>query len=59
MANEKIRIKYPDEKISSITLIRQINGILWVILGVIAISFIFIDEKYYESAIENFYLSCI
>ena len=53
---KKFKNKFPSEKPSHIILIKRVLRILWIILGVAAISFIFIDKAYYEVAKSNFYI---
>ena len=53
---KKAETKFPNEEPSTIILIRRILRVLWVVLGIAAISFIFIDKESYKVATENFYL---
>jgi len=48
--------KHPGEKATTIHLIQKILNALWIVLGVMAFAFIFIDEEQYRAATENFYL---
>jgi len=52
----KVKAKFPNERPYTIILIRRILRVLWIVLGVAAISFIFIDKESYKVATENFYL---
>lgn len=53
---KRANIKYPHEEPETIHLLRKIFKILWIVLGISAISFVFIDEKYYKIASRNFWL---
>ena len=48
--------KHLNEELSTIRLTKKILNILWLILGIIALAFIFIDKDQYKVARENFYL---
>ena len=48
--------KYPTEEPNTIHLVQKILNALWIVLGLMALAFIFIDEKQYEVATQNFYL---
>ncbi|EIA08521.1 mechanosensitive ion channel family protein [Flavobacterium frigoris] len=48
--------KYPTEEPETIHLIKKILRTLWIILGISAISFIFIEKSYYAQATQNFWL---
>jgi len=50
------RRKHPGEEPSTINLTQKIMNALWIVLGIMALSFIFIDRKQYRVATENFYL---
>ena len=51
---KKAQRKYPDEEPSTIHLVKKILNTLWIILGICAISFIFIGEDKYDVAKHNF-----
>ncbi|WP_445738056.1 mechanosensitive ion channel family protein [Mariniflexile sp.] len=53
---KKSKTKFPNEEPSTVILIRRILRVLWIVLGVTAISFIFINKESYKVATENFYL---
>ncbi|CAH8285656.1 mechanosensitive ion channel-like protein [Mariniflexile fucanivorans] len=53
---KKVKTKFPNEEPSTILLIRRILRVMWIVLGIAAISFIFIDKESYKVATENFYL---
>ncbi|WBL22902.1 mechanosensitive ion channel family protein [Zunongwangia sp. HRR-M8] len=46
--------KYPNEKPTTIKLVKRVLNTLWVILGVAALSFVFISEDKYAVAAKNF-----
>jgi len=48
--------KHPNEEPSTIHLTQKILNALWVVLGIMALAFIFIDEESYKAATANFYL---
>jgi small-conductance mechanosensitive channel len=48
--------KNPDEELSTINLTQKILNALWIVLGFMALAFIFIDKEQYKVARENFYL---
>jgi small-conductance mechanosensitive channel len=48
--------KHPNEIPSTIHLTQKILNALWVVLGVMALAFIFIDKEQYKVATQNFYL---
>lgn len=54
--SRKAKKRYPVEEPETIHLVRRIFKTLWVILGLVAISFIFIDPERYAEATENFWL---
>ncbi len=53
---KKVKVKYPTEEPSTVILVRRILRVMWIVLGIIAISFIFIDKDSYKVAQENFYI---
>ena len=53
---KKAKKRHPDEEPETIHLVRRILRTLWVVLGLAAISFIFIDKENYAEASENFWL---
>lgn len=53
---KKVKAKFPNEEPSTVLLVRRILRVLWIVLGLAAISFIFIDEESYKVATENFYI---
>lgn len=52
----KSKAKYPDEEKTTLDLIKKIINTLWILLGIAALSFIFIAEDKYEVATRNFEL---
>ncbi|HEA30701.1 MAG TPA: mechanosensitive ion channel family protein [Leeuwenhoekiella sp.] len=48
--------KHPTEVPSTIHLIQKIFNALWIVLGIMALAFIFIDEEQYKTATDNFLL---
>jgi small conductance mechanosensitive channel len=48
--------KHPNEIPSTIHLTQKILNALWLVLGVMALAFIFIDKEQYKVATQNFYL---
>jgi small-conductance mechanosensitive channel len=53
---QRVRRKYPNEEPSTIHLVQRILNALWIVLGISAISFIFINKDQYKTAQENFLL---
>lgn len=53
---KKVKQKYPTEEPTTVILVRRILRVMWIVLGVIAISFIFIEKDSYKVAQDNFYL---
>ncbi|SDB36696.1 Small-conductance mechanosensitive channel [Flavobacteriaceae bacterium MAR_2010_188] len=53
---KKIKQKYPNEEATTVILVRRILRVMWIVLGIIAVSFIFIDKDSYKVATDNFYL---
>lgn len=53
---KKAQKKYPGEKPVTVNLIKRILNTLWLVLGLIAFSFIFVEEKHYDSLRSNFQL---
>lgn len=51
--SKKAKSKYPNEEPATINLIKRVLNTLWVILGIAALSFIFIAEDKYEVAMRN------
>ncbi len=51
--NKKWKTKYPDEESNTINLIKKVLSSLWILLGIGALSFIFIAKDQYEVAREN------
>ena len=50
---KKFLKKYPDEIPTTIKLVKRVLNILWVVLGICAISFVFIDQDLYAEAMKN------
>tara|TARA_R110002051_G_scaffold280349_1_gene341952 strand:+ start:7881 stop:8888 length:1008 start_codon:yes stop_codon:yes gene_type:complete len=48
--------KRPNEEPRTIHLTQKILNALWIVLGVMALAFVFLDEEQYKAATENFYL---
>tara|TARA_R110000868_G_scaffold36445_1_gene129346 strand:- start:707 stop:1828 length:1122 start_codon:yes stop_codon:yes gene_type:complete len=48
--------RFPKQGSNTLNLVRRILKTLWIILGLSAISFIFIDEQYYGRATKDFWL---
>lgn len=53
---KKLKQKYPNEEPTTVILVRRVLRIMWIVLGVIAISVIFINKDSYKVATENFYI---
>ena len=53
---KRTQIKYPNDAPSNIHLAQKILNALWLVLGIMALGFIFIDEEQYKTARENFYI---
>jgi len=53
---KKEQKRFPGEKMTSINLIRTILNALWLVLGIIALSFIFVDEDKYGKLKADFEL---
>lgn len=53
---KRSRRKHPNEELTTIHLTQKILNALWIVLGVMALTFIFIDKESYKSATANFYL---
>lgn len=51
--NKKWKTKYPNEENKTIYLIKKVLSTLWILLGIGALSFIFIAKDQYEVAREN------
>lgn len=52
----KLKKKFPHQESNTLNLLRRILKSLWVVLGIIAIIFIFIDEEYYQRVQKDFRL---
>jgi small conductance mechanosensitive channel len=52
----KLQFKFPNQESNTLNLLRRILKTLWVILGIIAIVFIFIEEQYYQRVQKDFWL---
>ena len=50
----KARAKFPGQQPRSLDLLRLVFNALWLVLGLIALSFIFIDEESYARVVTNF-----
>jgi small conductance mechanosensitive channel len=48
------QLRFPDENFSSLRLARRILQALWLVLGVIALSFVFVDNDNNDAVIKNF-----
>lgn len=48
--------KYPNEDPKTIHLTKRILNALWIVLGIMALAFTFIDEEHYKAATSNFFL---
>jgi len=48
--------KYPSEEPTTIHLTQKILNALWIVLGIMALAFIFIDKEQHKAFTENFYL---
>ena len=48
--------RHPGEEPTTINLIQKILNALWIVLGIMALAFIFIDKEQYKVATENFNL---
>jgi small-conductance mechanosensitive channel len=55
LAKKSIK-KHPNEEPTTINLIQKILNALWLVLGVMALVFVFIDKNQYKVARENFFL---
>ncbi len=53
---QRSRKKFPNEEPTTIHLTQKILNALWIVLGLMALAFIFIDKEQYKVARENFYL---
>ncbi|MEQ3665419.1 mechanosensitive ion channel family protein [Olleya sp.] len=54
---EKLALKkYPNEDPKTIHLTKRILNALWIVLGIMAFAFIFIDEEHRKAATSNFFL---
>jgi small-conductance mechanosensitive channel len=53
---KKEQIKYPEEKPKAVNWIKRILNTLWLVLGVIALSFLFVSEEKYDALQDNFEL---
>ncbi|WP_158978499.1 mechanosensitive ion channel family protein [Cellulophaga sp. L1A9] len=52
----KLNNKFPGQESNTVDLLRRILKTLWVILGIIAIVFAFIEEQYYQRLEKDFWL---
>tara|TARA_R110000868_G_scaffold284718_1_gene545124 strand:- start:165 stop:1295 length:1131 start_codon:yes stop_codon:yes gene_type:complete len=52
----KLQNKFPHQESNTLNLLRRILKTLWVVLGIIAILFVFIDEQYYHRVQKDFWL---
>lgn len=48
--------KYPDQKPKSVNLVKRILNALWIVLGLIAISLLFVNEEKYDALQHHFKL---
>lgn len=48
--------KHPKEEPRTIHLTQKILNALWIVLGTMALAFVFLDKEQYKEATENFYL---
>ena len=53
---KRYRRKHPNEEPVTIHLIQKMLNALWIVLGIMALTFIFIDKEQYKVATENFNL---
>jgi small conductance mechanosensitive channel len=53
---KKAKVKFPNEEPTTIKLLKRVLNTLWIILGLAALSFIFISEDKYDVATKNFEL---
>ena len=53
---KRSRRRHPNEEPTTIHLTQKILNALWIVLGVMALAFIFIDEEQYKVATQNFNL---
>ncbi len=53
---QRSRQKHPNEEPKTIHLTQKILNALWIVLGIMALAFIFIDKESYKAARENFYI---
>ncbi|MCT4698829.1 mechanosensitive ion channel family protein [Tenacibaculum haliotis] len=56
LLEKQSRKKRPNEIPKTIHLTQKILNSLWIVLGIMALAFIFIDKESYKTATENFYL---
>ena len=47
---------FPGEKTAPVNLVKRVLNTLWLVLGLIALSFIFVEQEKYDSLISNFKL---
>lgn len=52
----KLKKKFPDQESNTLNVLRRIIKTLLVVLTIIAISFVFIDEQYYQRLQKDFWL---
>ncbi|MEP2057482.1 MAG: mechanosensitive ion channel family protein [Maribacter litoralis] len=56
LLEKRSRRKHPNEEPTTIHLTQKILNALWIVLGIMALTFIFIDKESYKAATVNFYL---
>jgi len=50
------RKKFPEEKSTPVKLVKPLLNALWLVLGIIALSFLFVNEEKYDALTNNFKL---
>lgn len=53
LAGEKQR-KFPEESLKSLNLLKRILNTLWLVLGLIALSYLFVDEDHHTAVTDDF-----
>lgn len=53
---KRFRKKHPGEEPTTIHLIQKILNALWIVLGIMALAYIFIDEEQYKEATRNIFI---
>lgn len=53
---KKEREKFPGERPTSVNLVRRVLNALWLVLGLVALSFLFVKEEKYEALQDDFKL---